>query len=155
MDGYDETPALRNPYVGGLTSERDMKEYLARKRFDELKRADEIEEMAQKMLEDSREQKRREAEEENRRKLVEEEENLRKLNEEIKRKQAEDSDADNIVHIRKAEKLKRGLERRSFIHQRRQRRKSGEQVDSTTSEESLTAPIGRLTKVVSRVNKNN
>ncbi len=92
-------------------------------------------------------------EEENRRKLVEEEENLRKLNEEIKRKQAEDSEADNIVHIRKAEKLKRGLERRAFVHQRRQRRKSGEQVDSTTSEESLTAPIGRLTKVVSRVNK--
>ncbi|MFN9898427.1 MAG: hypothetical protein ACK55Z_06450, partial [bacterium] len=69
--------------------------------------------------------------------------------------QAEDSEADNIVHIRKAEKLKRGLERRAFIHQRRQRRKSGEQVDSTTSEESLTAPIGRLTRVVSRVNKNN
>ncbi|MFN9944883.1 MAG: hypothetical protein ACK56I_35995, partial [bacterium] len=99
--------------------------------------------------------KRREAEEDNRRKLAEEEENLRKLNEEIKRKQAEDSDADNTVHIRRLEKAKRAIERRTFVHQRRQRRKSGEQVDNTTSEESLTAPIGRLTKVVSRVNKNN
>jgi hypothetical protein len=31
MEGYDETPAMKIPYVGGLTSERDLKEYLARK----------------------------------------------------------------------------------------------------------------------------
>ncbi len=34
MDGWDETPALKNPYVGGLTSDRDLKEYHARKRFE-------------------------------------------------------------------------------------------------------------------------
>jgi hypothetical protein len=155
MEGYDETPVLKNPYVGGLTSERDLKEYLARKRFDELKRADEVEEMAQKMLEDSREQKRRKLEEENRIKLAEEEENLRQLNEELKRKQAEDSETDNTVHIRRVEKVKKGVERRTFVHHRRQRRKSGEQVEDTTSEESITAPIGKLTKVLSRVNKRN
>jgi hypothetical protein len=112
MEGYDETPVLKNPYVGGLTSERDLKEYLARKRFDELKREDEVEEMARKMLEESRERKRRKLEEENRIRLAEEEENLRKLNEELKRKQAEDSETDNTVHIRRVEKVKRGVERR-------------------------------------------
>ncbi len=155
MEGYDETPAMKNPYVGGLTSERDLKEYLARKRFDELKREEEVEERAREMLEESRVLKRRKLEEENRIRLAEEEENLRKLNEELRRKQAEDSETDNTVHIRRVEKVKKGVDRRTFIHQRRQRRKSGEQVESTTSEESLTAPIGKLTKVLSRVNKRN
>jgi hypothetical protein len=155
MEGWDETPAMKNPYVGGLTSERDLKEYQARKRFEEMKRAEDIEERAKEMLEESKEIKRRKLEEENRIRLAEEEENLRKLNEELRRKKAEDSDADNEVHIRHVEKVKKGVDRRTFIHHRRQRRKSGEQVDSTTDEESLTAPIGKITKVLSRVNKKN
>jgi hypothetical protein len=155
MDGWDETPALKNPYVGGLTSDRDLKEYQARKRFEEMQRAEEIEERAKEMLEESKEIKRRKLEEENRIRLEEEQENLRQLNEELRRKQAEDSETDNEVHIRHVEKVKRGVDRRSFIHQRRQRRKSGEQVDSTTSEESLTAPIGKITKVLGRFNKKN
>jgi hypothetical protein len=40
MDGWDETPAMKNPYVGGLTSDRDLKEYHARKRFEEMQRAE-------------------------------------------------------------------------------------------------------------------
>ncbi len=155
MEGWDETPAMRTPYVGGLTSDRDLKEYQARKRFEEMQRAEEIEERAKEMLEESKEIKRRKLEEENRIRLEEEQENLRKLNEELRRKQAEDSDTDNEVHIRHVEKVKRGVDRRTFIHQRRQSRKSGEQVDSTTSEESLTAPIGKITKVLGRFNKKN
>jgi hypothetical protein len=153
MEGWDETPAMKNPYVGGLTSERDLKEYQARKRFEQMQRDEEIEERAKEMMEESRELKRRKLEEENRIRLEEEQENLRKLNEELRRKQAEDSETDNEVHIRHVEKVKRGVDRRSFIHQRRQRRKSGEQVDSTTSEESLTTPIGKITKVLGRFNK--
>jgi hypothetical protein len=155
MEGYDKTPVMKNPYVGGLTSERDLKEYHARKRFEEMKRAEDIEERAKEMLEESKELKRRKLKEENRIRLAEEEENLKQLNEELKRKQAEDSDTDNTVHIRHVEKVKRGVDRRTFIHTRRVRRKSGEQVDSTTSEEPLTAPIGKMTKVLSRVNKRN
>ncbi len=155
MEGWDETPAMNNPYVGGLTSERDLKEYQARKRFEQMQRDEEIEERAKEMMEESRELKRRKLEEENRIRLEEEQENLRKLNEELRRKQAEDSDTDNEVHIRHVEKVKRGVDRRTFIHQRRQRRKSGEQVESTTSEESLTAPIGKITKVLGRFNKKN
>jgi hypothetical protein len=155
MEGWDETPAMKNPYVGGLTSERDLKEYQARKRFEEMKRAEDIEERAKEMLEESKEIKRRKLEEENRIRLAEEEENLTMLNEELRRKQAEDSDADNTVHIRHVEKVKKGVDRRTFIHHRRQRRKSGEQVESMTDEESITAPIGRMTKVLSRVNKRN
>jgi hypothetical protein len=137
MEGWDETPAMKNPNVGGLTNERDLKEYQVRKRFEQMQRDEEIEERAKEMMEESRELKRRKLEEENRIRLEEEQENLRKLNEELRRKQAEDSETDNEIHIRQVDKVKRGVERRSFIHQRRQRRKSGEQVDSTTSEESL------------------
>jgi hypothetical protein len=32
MHGYEETPVQKNPYIGGLTSDRDLKEYYARKR---------------------------------------------------------------------------------------------------------------------------
>jgi len=59
------------------------------------------------MLEESKEIKRGKLEEENRIRLAEEEENLRMLNEELRRKKAEDSDADNEVHIRHVEKVKK------------------------------------------------
>jgi hypothetical protein len=48
MQAYEETPLLKNPYVGGLTSDRDLKEYQARKRFEEMQRAEEIEERAKR-----------------------------------------------------------------------------------------------------------
>jgi hypothetical protein len=153
MDGYDETPVLKNLYVGGLTSERDLKEYYARKRFEEMQRAEEIEERAKEMMEESKELMRRKLEEENRRKLEEEQEHLRQLNEELRRKQAEDSETDTRSHIRHTDKVKRGIDRRRYLDRRRQRSKSGEKVESTTSEESLTVPFAKITKVLGRINQ--
>ncbi len=56
-------------------------------------------------------------------------------------------------HIRYTEKVRRGIERRRYLNERRQRRKSGENVENTTSEESLTAPFAKITKVLGRINR--
>jgi hypothetical protein len=108
------------------------------------------------MLEESKELKRRKLEEENRKRLEEEQEHLRQLDEELKRKQAEASDTDQSntqSHIRYTDKVRQGIERRRYLNERRQRRKSGENVESTTSEESLTAPFRNITKVLGRMNR--
>jgi hypothetical protein len=148
MRGYEETPVTRNPYIG-LTNERDMKEYLVLKKYDEMMLEQEVNERAKEMVEESKELKRRQLEEENRRQLEEEENHLRMLEKQLRNAQTDgsDSDASNVQRVTNIEKVRQAIERRRYLEERRQRRRRGEAVDSTTSEESLTAPFRSITKV--------
>jgi hypothetical protein len=47
------------------------------------------------------------------------------------------------------------MERRRFVQQRRERRKRGEDLASTTTEESLTMPFTKISKVLASLNNPN
>jgi len=56
------------------------------------------------------------------------------------------------VYETDAAKLNKIMERRRVVHQRRERRKRGEDLASTTTEESLTMPFTKISKVLASLN---
>jgi hypothetical protein len=99
------------------------------------------------------EKRRRQQEEEDRAKLEKDEEYLRQYKE--RQRQREEEGETDEDYETDAAKLNKIMERRRFVQQRRERRKRGEDLASTTTEELLTMPFTKISKVLASVNNPN
>jgi hypothetical protein len=137
-----------SPFAG-QTNDDDLayEAYLRRQELDKQAR---IEELAQKAQRDLQEKRRRQQEEEDRAKLEKDEEILRQYKER-QRQREEEGETDEEFET-DAARLNKIMERRRFVQQRRERKKRGEDLASTTTEESLTMPFTRVSKVLASLN---
>jgi len=139
MLNFEETPMTRNPYIN--LQDREEFNFLVRQKMNQLALEEEVEQRAREMLAEAKELKRLQKEEEDRKKLEEDLRNLRLLEEQA---EWDGREADTT-------RVQNSIQRRRMVEQRRQKRRAGEDVDSSTEEESLTGPFRTITATLGKL----